>query len=189
MGMKGRWRWDESYLTGTRDGERKKGEEEPRENTNTPGPERANPGKAREKKKRRPTETNQDQRRGGKDGRASTNLPQRKQSLPKHARTKTYLERGSTHEIGDQWEPSCWQTEKAKGFQFPPTEFVRYSLEGQHIWDPWLSLWKARPRARGIAWRGAKEMFSTLACGVFVFSAAPLLPPVRPSVLPPPHSL
>ena len=81
--MRWQWKWDESYLTGARDGEHKKEEEEPRENTNTntPGPERANPEKAREKKKRRPTETNQDQRRGGKDGRASTNLPQRKQGL------------------------------------------------------------------------------------------------------------
>ena len=101
-------RWDESYLTGTRDGERKKGEQEPRENTNTntPCPKRANPEKAREKKKRRPTEKHQDQRRGGGRKRLNQPKPQRKQGLPKHARAKTYLGRGSTHEIGDQWGPS-----------------------------------------------------------------------------------
>ena len=61
-------RWDENYLTETRDGERQKREEEPRENTNTntPCPERANPEKAREKKKRRPTEEHKDKRRGGR---------------------------------------------------------------------------------------------------------------------------
>ena len=76
MKMRWKWRWNECYLTGTRDGERKKGEEEPGEktNTNTPCPERANPEKARKKKKRRPTEEHQDKRRGGKDGRAWTNL-------------------------------------------------------------------------------------------------------------------
>ena len=90
-----KWRWDESYLTGTQRGGTHKKRERENTNTNTPGPERANPEKAREKKKRRPTETDKDQRRGGEDGRAWTNLPRRDLSLPKHARTQTYLERGA----------------------------------------------------------------------------------------------
>ena len=68
MKMRWKWKWNECYLTRTRDGERQKGEEEPRKNTNTnrPGPERANPEKARKKQKRRPTEENPDRRRGGR---------------------------------------------------------------------------------------------------------------------------
>ena len=78
---------------------------------------------------------------GGKDGRAWTNLPQRKQSLPKHARTQTYLERGSTHEIGDQWGPSWWQTETKpiKGFSsMLKNKVVRYSLKGTAVGQPKL---------------------------------------------------
>ena len=97
MKMRWKWRWNESYLTGTRDGERKKGEEEPRENTNTntPCPERANPEKAREKKsggRRKNTKTGGG---GGRRKRLNQPKPQRKQDLPKHARNRTYLERGA----------------------------------------------------------------------------------------------
>ena len=55
-----------SYLTRTPGGERKRREERENTNTNTPGPERANPERAREKKNggRRAKPT--DQRRGGK---------------------------------------------------------------------------------------------------------------------------
>ena len=57
---------NENYLTRTPRGERKRREEGENTNTNTPGPERANPEKAREKKSggRRAKPT--DQRRGGK---------------------------------------------------------------------------------------------------------------------------
>ena len=68
--MKMNMRWN--YLTGTQEGNAKK-ERKRRTHTNTPGPERADPEKAREKKnggERRRTETGQDQRRGGEDGRA-----------------------------------------------------------------------------------------------------------------------
>ena len=53
----------DSYLTGTRDGERKRGKRE-NTNTTTPSPERANPERAREKKKRTDDGPNTDQRRG-----------------------------------------------------------------------------------------------------------------------------
>ena len=37
---------------------------------------------------------------GGEDGPAWTNLPWRNLSLPKHARTQTYLERGARMKLG-----------------------------------------------------------------------------------------
>ena len=57
-----------NYLAGTRDGERKRrrGEGE-NTNTNTPGPERANPEKAREKKSGGRRKTDKDQRGGKTD--------------------------------------------------------------------------------------------------------------------------
>ena len=106
--MKGEWRWDENenemndYLTGTRGGERKRRGKE-KTHIDTPGPERAKPWKGKEKEKRRPTDTEQDQRRGGgKDGSAWTNLTKRKPT-PTSAREGPDLPReGRTHEIGDQ---------------------------------------------------------------------------------------
>ena len=149
MKMRWKWRWNESYLTGTRDGERKKGEEEPRENTNTntPCPERANPEKAREKKKRRPTEEHQDKRRGGKDGRAWTNLTPAK-TKPTWAHTEPNLPgEGSTHEIGDPWGPSWLKTKtNQKGIQFGGAKFVRYSHYGTAVDQPELGIdsWQVR---------------------------------------------
>ena len=67
------WRWDEKYLTRTRRGERKRRKREHQHNT--PGPERANPERARKKKSGGSTDTEQDQRRGGKDESAWTNQP------------------------------------------------------------------------------------------------------------------
>ena len=54
-----------SYLTGTRDGERKRRKEK-RRNTNTLSPKRANPERAREKKRRKDDGTKTDQRKGGR---------------------------------------------------------------------------------------------------------------------------
>ena len=65
-------------------------------NTNTPGPERANPERAREKK------SGGRRTRNTKDGSAATNLTQRNLRLPRHAQDPTYLGGGRTHEIGDR---------------------------------------------------------------------------------------
>ena len=73
---------------------------------------------------------------GGGRKRLSKPKPQRKQGLPKHARTKTYLERGSTHEIGDQLGPSWWQTKPKNGIQSLPTQFVLYSHYGNEVGQP-----------------------------------------------------
>ena len=54
-------------------------------NTNTPGPERANPERAREKK------SGGRRTRNTKDGSAATNLTQRNLCLPRHAQDPTYL--------------------------------------------------------------------------------------------------
>jgi len=59
------------YLTGTRDGERTRRKEKRRKHQHhTPSPERANPGRAREKKKRTDGGPKTDQRRGRPDGSA-----------------------------------------------------------------------------------------------------------------------
>ena len=77
MRMRGEWRWDDhedemkNYLTRTRRGERKRRRREHQHDT--PGPERANPERAREKKSGGSTDTEQDQRRGG--GRKRLNQP------------------------------------------------------------------------------------------------------------------
>ena len=87
MKMRGKWRWGDledemkNYLTRTRRGERKRRRREHQHDT--PGPERANPGKAREKKSGGSTDTEQDQRRGG-EGRKRLNQPDT-------ARTYTHL--------------------------------------------------------------------------------------------------
>ena len=82
-------------------------------------------GKRKSGGRRKQTQTG-----GGGGGRKRMNQPkpQRKQDLPKHARTRTYLERGSTHEIGDQWGPSWLKTEpKNSGIQSLPKRVERCS--------------------------------------------------------------
>ena len=92
MGMKMKWKWkrNERLLSrDTRTGTQKK-RERANTHTNTPGPERANPERARDRKSggRR---TRKRQAEGGEDGSAWTNLPQRNLHLPKHAQNPTYL--------------------------------------------------------------------------------------------------
>ena len=92
-----------SYLTRTPGGERKRREEGENTNTNTPGPERANPERAREKKSGGRRTTNQT--KGGGGGRKRLNKPNR--AKPKAylstSRTKTYLKGGARMKIRDQW--------------------------------------------------------------------------------------
>ena len=95
------WRWDENCLTRTRRGERKRRRREHQHDT--PGPERANPERAREKKSGGTTDTEQDQRRGGKDESAWTNLTQRKATNTSARDGANLPGEGRTHEIGDQW--------------------------------------------------------------------------------------
>ena len=82
-------------------------------------------GKRKSGGRRKQTKT---RRGGGGRKRLNQPKPQRKQGLPEHARTKTYLERGSTHEIRDQWGPSWWQTAtKNSGIQSLPKKVERCS--------------------------------------------------------------
>ena len=78
-------------------GERKKGKEGENTHQHT-WPGAGEPWKGKGKEKRRPTETGQDQRRGGKDGSAWTNLTKRKPK-PTWARAgpKPYLGKETTH--------------------------------------------------------------------------------------------
>ena len=71
------------YLTGTRDGERKRRKEKRKNtNTNTPSPQRANPERAR-KKKRTDDGPNTNQRGGRK---RLTQLTKREPSIVQHAK-------------------------------------------------------------------------------------------------------
>ena len=80
------------YVTGTRGGERKR---RGKEQTPTPTHLARNGQtlKDKEKEKRRPTDAEQDQRRGGEDGSAWTNLTQQNLRQPRHAQDPTYLGR------------------------------------------------------------------------------------------------
>ena len=74
-------------------------------NTSTPSPERANPERARNKKRRTDNGPNTDQREGG--GRKRLTQPTRREpNLPRHAKGPNLTQRGSTNEIGDQWGTS-----------------------------------------------------------------------------------
>ena len=136
MRMTGKWKWDEDedgmkvtkqeHETGNAKKERRN-----QERTPTPthlarsGRTLKRQGKRKSGGRRKNTKTS-----GGGGGRKRLNQPkpQRKQGLPKHTRTKTYLERGSTHEIGDQWGPSWWPTTpKNNGIQSPPRRVARCS--------------------------------------------------------------
>ena len=108
--MKREWEWDgnenemKKYLTGTRDGERKKGEAETRKTP--PLTHLACNGRTLKGWEKRKTEADRNGQRpaeGGEDRRAWTNLPRRYLSLPRHARTPNLPREGSTHEIRDQW--------------------------------------------------------------------------------------
>ena len=97
MKMRGKWRWGDledemkTYLTRTRRGERKRRRREHQHNT--PGPERANPGKAREKKSGGSTDTEQDQRRGGRTKAPEPTWHSENLQTPQHATEPTYLGR------------------------------------------------------------------------------------------------
>ena len=87
MEMRRRWEWN--YKLPNRDTRREMQKRTAqRENTNTntrPSPERANPERAREKKKRTDDGPNTDQRRGG--GRKRLTQPTRREpNLPRHAK-------------------------------------------------------------------------------------------------------
>ena len=107
MRMKGEWKWDDhedemkNYLTRTRRGERKRGRREHQHHT--PGPERANPERAREKEKRRVDGHGTRPAEGGEDESAWTNLTQRKPTNTSARDGANLPGEGRTHEIGDQW--------------------------------------------------------------------------------------
>ena len=116
--MRWEWKWDESYLTRTRRGERKRRGKE-KTHTNTPSPERANPEKAREKKKRRVDGHGPRPTEGGEDGSAWTNLTQRKPTKTSARDGANLPGEGRKHEIGDQWGTSWWkQNQTTNRIQF-----------------------------------------------------------------------
>ena len=116
--MRWEWKWDESYLARTRRGERKRRGKE-KTHTNTPSPERANPEKAREKKKRRVDGHGPKPTEGGEDGSAWTNLTQRKPTKTSARDGANLPGEGRKHEIGDQWGTSWWkQNQTTNRIQF-----------------------------------------------------------------------
>ena len=90
--MRWEWKWDESYLTRTRRGERKRRGKE-KTHTNTPSPERANPEKAREKKKRRVDGHGPRPTEGGKTETPEPTWHSENLQKPQHATEPTYLGR------------------------------------------------------------------------------------------------
>ena len=128
--MRWEWKWDESYLTRTRRGERKRRGKE-KTHTNTPSPERANPEKAREKKKRRVDGHGPRPTEGGEDGSAWTNLTQRKPTKTSARDGANLPGEGRKHEIGDQWGTSWWkQNQTTNKIQFLNLEVVRCANPG-----------------------------------------------------------
>ena len=135
MRMKGEWRWDDhedemkKYLTRTRRGERKRRRREHQHNT--PGPERANPERAREKKSGGSTDTEQDQRRWG--GRTKAPEPTwhgENLHTSRHATEPTYLGRKNAWDRGPMGT-SWWNHKKEKQDSVPKyLKVVRYSLSG-----------------------------------------------------------
>ena len=101
MGVRWKWKWNESYLTRTRGGgtQQKRGGTKRNTHTKTPGPERANPEKARERKKRGPTEERTKTRRGG----GRTEAPEQTYTSENKTCLRTHGPdlpgEGSTHEI------------------------------------------------------------------------------------------
>ena len=92
-----------SYLTRTPGGERKRREGGENTNTNTPGPERANP--ERQGKRKAEADGQQTRPEEGGEGRKRLNKPDK--AKPKAylgtRRTKTYLKGGARMKIRDQW--------------------------------------------------------------------------------------
>ena len=90
IGVRWKWKWNESYLTRTRRGgtQQKRGGTKRNTHTNTPGPERANPEKAREKKKRGPTEERTKTRGGGRTEAPEQTYTGENKTWPTHARAK-----------------------------------------------------------------------------------------------------
>ena len=130
---RGSERWDDhedemkNYLTRTRRGERKRRREHQHD---TPGPERASPERAREKKSGGSMDTGTRPAEGGKDESAWTNLTQRKPTNTS-ARDGTDLPgEGRTHEIGDQLGLVGETTQKKQDSVLKCLEFVRCSLSG-----------------------------------------------------------
>ena len=107
MKVKWKWQWNDNYLARMRRGELKRRGTE-RTPTRHTWPGAGKPWKGKGKEKRRPTDTGQDQRRGGR---------RKRLNQPNTAKTYAYLgtrrtqptwrgESTRTHEIGDPWGTS-----------------------------------------------------------------------------------
>ena len=133
MKMRWKWRWHEKILNrDTRRGTQKK-RDGANTNTNTPGPERANPERAREKK------SGGRRRRNKTSGGGRTEAPE----PTYHSETYTYLgthrtqptwggknawNRGPTGELVGEEE---WNTKKLNGIQLKPKESCVTPSEGR----------------------------------------------------------
>ena len=104
MEMKMTWQWtwgDTLHKRDTRRGTQKKKEERRKHQHHTPSPKRANPGRAREKKRRKDDGPKTDQRRGGQ--KRLTQPTRREPNLPRHAKDSNLTQHERTHEIGGPW--------------------------------------------------------------------------------------
>ena len=135
MRVKWTWKWDEGFLRRTQRGGTQNKREGENTNTNTPGPERANPEKAREKKsggRRRRAKTS-----GGGEGRKRLNQPTTAKPKPTLARSGPNLpNKGSTHELRNQRGPSWWKQQKQLGFNS--------KMQRSRV-TPWKGTWSVYP--------------------------------------------
>ena len=108
--MKMTMRWELPNRNPGRGTKKKGGEKRRKHQHDTPGPEQANPEKAREKKSGR-TAGQKPTRGGGEDRSAWHNL-QEARATPTSAREgpqPNLTREQATHEIGDPWGPSWWK--------------------------------------------------------------------------------
>ena len=134
--MRWRWKWDDNSLTRTQEGNAKRKRKKREHQHQHTWPEAGKPWKGKEKSKSgRTTGQKTNQRRGGRtEGR---------EPKPTSAREgpKPDLERGSAHEIGDQWGPSWW---KVMHPQFMQGFVIRLKGPRYSSQNP-LDSWRVQP--------------------------------------------
>ena len=153
MNMKMRWKWpwhDKLPNRNTRRGTQKKTGKRENTNTNTPSPERANPERAREKKKRTDDGPNTDQRSGGRTEAPDTTYKARAKPTSAREGPKPDLTR-----VHKKMHPSTSakirvQAQRPSNFKSKPSGRLKWSISAQ------LNLTRSTkrkwPHLKGMSW-------------------------------------
>ena len=165
MNMKMRWKWpwhDKLPNRNTRRGTQKKTGKRENTNTNTPSPERANPERAREKKKRTDDGPNTDQRSGGRTEAPDTTYKARAKPTSAREGPKPDLTR-----VHKKMHPSTSakirvQAQRPSNFKSKPSGRLKWStLELVHNWtspDP--------PKESDHTWKACPEAWTLACCNI-----------------------